>query len=127
MKKNLVFIALIGFSFLGFSQTSSDKIALLTSKTWKINNETMSGVGVHHPLPKDTEIKFMSNGTWQSSQPIMQIKEGTWELKKDNILLLKFGSETKFSKAKLLLLNDKALHYQTNDKAARYIFKWKAE
>lgn len=127
MKKSLVFIALIGFSFLGFGQASSDKTVLLTSKTWKINNETMSGVGVHNSLPKDTEIKFIPNGTWQSSQPIMEIKEGTWELKKDNILLLKFGNETKFSKAKLLLLNDKELHYQTNDKAARYIFKWKAE
>jgi hypothetical protein len=126
MKKSLVFIALIGFSFLGFAQTSSDKITLLTSKTWEISTETMSGVGVHHSLPKGTEIKFMPNGTWQSSQP-METKEGTWELKKDNILLLKFGSETKFSKVKLLLLNDKELHYQTNDKAARYIFKWKAE
>ncbi|WP_394993624.1 hypothetical protein [Emticicia sp.] len=67
------------------------------------------------------------DSTWQSSLPIMEIKEGNWELKKDNILLLKFRSETKFSKVQLLLLNDKELHYQTNDKAARYIFKWKAE
>lgn len=34
--------------------------------------------------------------------------------------------ETKFSKTQLLLLNDKELNYQTNDKAARNVFKWKS-
>ncbi len=126
MKTTLILIVLIGLSSVGFSQTSLDKKALLTSKSWKMNKHLMAGMGIHIALPKDTEIKFLPNGFWVSSEQIEGTNEGTWELKGDNTLLLKYGNESKFRKAKLLLLNANELQYQINGAFAHYTFKWKA-
>ena len=116
----------MGFAMVGFGQTTPTNNDLLTAKTWRIHDEIMSGIGVHKSLPKDTEIKFMPDGTWQSTQPIMDTKEGSWKWEDDKYLLMKFGKTEKGNKAKVLQLNDKQLYYQIKDKTATFSFKWNA-
>ncbi|MCU0391862.1 MAG: hypothetical protein MUE81_12150 [Thermoflexibacter sp.] len=99
---------------------------LLTQNTWKLQKDEMSGMGKHSSLANETEIKFVADGTWQSSYPIEGVKSGSWKLKNSELLEFQFGEAHKKQEAKILILNERELSYRFKRKLASYTLTWTA-
>lgn len=121
MKRFMLFSIFCLVAFAGRAQHSNKE--LLTMKAWKIQSDEMSGLGVHTSLPRDTELHFFADGTWKSSQPIMEVSGGTWQLEnKERNLVMKSGDEK--IKYLILHLTEKELQYRLKKSAATYTYKW---
>jgi hypothetical protein len=121
MKKLMMLSVCILLAAAALAQVS--RTDLLVKTVWKIQSDEMSGVGVHTSLQKDTELQFLSNGTWRSTQPIKEVTSGTWKLEnKDRNLVMKIGNEE--TSYLILQLTEKELHYRLKKNAATYTYKW---
>jgi hypothetical protein len=67
-KRGIFLLAALLLSGVVVAQHSKEEF--LTSKPWKIKSDEMSGVGIHHSLPKETQLAFFADRTWQSSAPL---------------------------------------------------------
>jgi hypothetical protein len=120
--KNLMLLSVCCLlAFAGMAQPS--KTDLLVKNVWKIQSDEMSGLGVHTSLQKDTELHFLVDGTWKSSQPIKEVSGGKWRLENnDRNLVLSIGNEE--TSYLILQLTEKDLHYRVKKNAATYTYKW---
>jgi hypothetical protein len=120
--KNLMLLSVCCLlAFAGMAQPS--KTDLLVKNVWKIQSDEMSGLGVHTSLQKDTELHFLVDGTWKSSQPIKEVSGGKWRLENnDRNLVLSIGNEE--TSYLILQLTEKELHYRVKKSAATYTYKW---
>lgn len=121
MKKTIIISLFSLLSGIGFAQKSNTE--LLVNKVWTIKSDEMSGVGIHTSLTKDTELQFLSDGTWKSSQPIIAVKQGTWRLVNDDRTLIMQIVDEEF-KYLILRLSDTELQYRLKKNAATYTYKW---
>jgi len=105
----------------GWAQSS--KTDLLVKNVWKLQSDEMSGLGVHTSLPKDTELQFLADGTWKSSQPIKEVTIGKWKFENnDRNLVMNIGNEE--TNYLILQLTEKQLRYRVKKNAATYIYTW---
>ncbi|TAF63325.1 MAG: hypothetical protein EAZ55_14135 [Cytophagales bacterium] len=66
--------------------------------TWKVINDSMSGMGKHQALAATDWIKFQSSGVWDASNAVEGFQSGSWNIdEKGNITL----NEQKNMKAKI--------------------------
>ncbi len=120
--KKMILISLFSLlSGIVFAQKS--KTELLVNKVWTIKSDEMSGVGIHTSLTKDTELQFLSDGTWKSSQPIKEVTQGTWRLENDDRTLVMKIADEEFNYL-ILQLSDTELQYRLKKNAATYTYKW---
>jgi len=120
--KKMILISLFSLlSGIVFAQKS--KTELLVNKVWTIKSDEMSGVGIHTSLTKDTELQFLSDGTWKSSQPIKEVMQGTWSLENDDRTLVMQIADEEFNYL-VLQLSDTELQYRLKKNAATYTYKW---
>ena len=120
--KRLFFISVLCLlAVAGWAQNS--KTDLLVKKVWKIQSDEMSGLGVHTSLPKGTELTFLADGTWTSSQPIREVSNGKWRFENNdrNLVMTIDNEETSYL---ILQLTAKELHYRVKKNAATYTYKW---
>lgn len=99
----------------------NNKTDLLVDKVWIIKSDEMSGVGVHTSLVATTELKFASDGTWKSTQPIREVTQGTWKLENGRTLVMLLADEE--IRYLILQLTDNELQYRLKN-AATYTYKW---
>ena len=121
MKKLFLLLNFCLLAFVGMAQPS--KTDLLVKKVWKIQSDEMSGLGVHTSLRKDTELQFLADGTWKSSQPINEVSVGKWRFENnDRNLVRTIGNEE--TSYLILQLTEKELRYRLKKNAATYTYTW---
>ncbi len=121
MKKLFLLFVFCLLAFAGDAQ--SLKTGLLVKKVWKIQSDEMSGLGVHTSLQKDTELQFLADGTWKSSQPIREVTSGKWRIENnERNLVMSIGREE--TSHLILQLTEKELQYRVKKNAATYTYKW---
>jgi|GEM_PF-5197478 len=84
-------LALLIPAFRASGQNEANATDHFSGKTWVLRTEKMSGVGVHHPVDKDTWIEFSKDGKWRASSRIFGASEGQWRVE-DNRLVLGEGN-----------------------------------
>jgi hypothetical protein len=120
MKKIFVLLFLFS-SLITFSQKKADSPLV---KTWKLKSHTMTGIGKHTSLPKDTQLEFLKDGTWKSTSMWEGSQQGTWNLKEDKKslrILFEPGDEKEF---KISALTDDQLQMESSGKFALYKLTW---
>lgn len=105
-----------------YASAQVSKIDLLTSATWKLESDEMSGVGVHSSLPKGITLQFRTDGIWESSELIMNTKNGKWSLENDRTLVMEIGDEE--VKYLIQTLTDASLQYRLKKNAATFTYQW---
>ncbi len=121
MKKVMLLSVCCLLALAGLAQPS--KTDFLVKNVWKIQSDEMSGLGVHTSLRKDTELQFLADGTWKSSQPMMEVTSGKWRVENnDRNLVMSFGNEE--TSYLILQLTEKEMHYRVKKNAATYTYKW---
>ena len=121
IKNSVLFVACFLLAFSAVAQDS--KTDLLVKHVWKIQSDEMSGLGTHTSLANDTEVTFLSDGTWKSSQPIKEMTRGNWKLENnERNLVMKIGNEE--TSYLILQLTEKEFHYRVKKNAATYTYKW---
>ena len=119
MKKTIIISLFSLLSGIGFAQKSNTE--LLVNKVWTIKSDEMSGVGIHTSLTKDTELQFLSDGTWKSSQPIREVTQGTWRLENRTLVMAVADEEIKYL---VLQLTNSELQCRLKKNAATYTYTW---
>lgn len=120
--KRMILVSL--FSVLtGIVFAQKSKTELLVNKVWSIKSDEMSGVGIHTSLTTNTELQFLSDGTWKSSQPIKEVTHGTWKLEHDDRTLVMQIADEEFNYL-ILQLSATELQYRLKRNAAMYTYKW---
>jgi len=122
MKKIVFLFVSVMLANVALSQTN--KSELLVDKIWKIESDEMSGVGMHTSLADKTELQFLNDGTWKSTQPIREVTQGTWKLEKERTLVMFIADEE--VRYLILQLTDNELQFRLKKNAATYIYKWAA-
>lgn len=79
--------ALLVLGFCASGQTEVGASNDLSEKMWVLRTEKMSGIGVHHPIPKDTWIEFSKDGKWRASSSIFGASEGQWVMAHHRLIL----------------------------------------
>lgn len=117
-----VFFFLAAFLMSGVLAAQNSKEALLTSKRWKIKSDEMSGVGIHHSLPAETQLTFSADGSWQSSALLQNATQGKWRLENEGkTLVLTTDEEVRYL---ILRLSDSELSFRLKRNAATYTLTW---
>lgn len=119
--KKLILVSLVSL-LAGITFAQNYKAESLVNKVWTIKSDEMSGVGVHTSLADNTELQFLSDGTWKSSQPIREVTQGTWKLENGRTLVMLIADEE--VRYLILQLTDIELQYRFKKNAATYTYKW---
>ena len=121
-----IYLILFSSLVLLTAAAQNPKADFLVNKIWVIQGDEMSGVGVHSSLQKNTELQFLADGTWKSTQPIKNASSGKWKLENDNRnLVISAGSEE--TSYLILQLTEKELQYRLKKNAATYTYKWRSK
>ncbi len=124
MRKRGIFL-LAALLLSGVLVAQHSKEELLTSNTWRIKSDEMSGVGVHHSLPTDTQLEFSADRTWQSSAPLQNAKQGKWRLENEGkTLVLITEEEVRYL---ILGLSGSELSFRLKKNAATYTLTWASQ
>jgi hypothetical protein len=88
-------------------------------KSWKLKSHTMTGIGWHDSLPKNTQIDFLSDGTWKSTSPWQGAVQGKWNLENNThkLLISSVRDEEEF---RVSQLTDEELLLETRTISAVY-------
>lgn len=121
--KQLIFITLFISSVAVYAQGSKNDLLV---GVWKLSSDEMSGVGLHKSLSEDTELQFLQDGIWKSTQPLMSAREGTWRLVNNNKTLL-MNIDNEEVKYLIMKVTEKELHYRLKKNAATYNYLWTAK
>jgi hypothetical protein len=127
MKYPIIILSLVFMYYFYSAQAQPTNNEELTNRTWVIQNDNMSGIGVHHSLPKGTTIQFNTDGTWQASQLILNSKKGTWQWAEKTNLILKSTQSDEVRNYKVLLLDKENLKLRYKKNMAAYTSDWKAK
>lgn len=73
--RNGLLLLMLLFPFTLKAQTESIP---LSGTTWILEKDEMSGMGTHTALREKMTIRFLADGNWKSSAPILGITEGQW-------------------------------------------------
>ncbi len=122
MKKIVVLFVSVMLANVALSQTN--KIELLVNRIWILKSDEMSGIGMHTSLADKTELQFLNDGTWKSTQPIREVTQGTWKLEKERTLVMFIADEE--VRYLILQLTDNELQFRLKKNAATYTYKWAA-
>jgi len=80
------------FLLLHLSLFAQSNELVLAGSAWSLQQDQMTGFGVHHSLEVGTTLKF-ANDQWTASQAINGHNEGKWELDKKGRTVLYFGKK----------------------------------
>lgn len=117
----MILVSLVSL-LAGIAFAQNYKVESLVNKVWTIKSDEMSGVGIHTSLAANTELQFLSDGKWKSSQPIREVTQGTWKLENGRTLILSIADEE--VKYLILQLTDNELQYRLKKNAATYTYTW---
>lgn len=121
MKRSGIFL-LIALLLSGAVLAQNSKEEILTNKSWKIKSDEMSGNGIHHSLPGDTQISFSEDGSWQSTSPLQNAKQGKWGLENEGKKLVLITEEE--VQYLILDLSGSELSFRLKKNAATYTLTW---
>jgi hypothetical protein len=120
--KMFLTVVLIASCLVGYSQSKET----LLLKAWKLKSHTMSGMGKHSSLSKDTQVEFLKDGTWKSSSPWEGATTGKWSLKNDNRTLTISFYENQEKDFRITELAPDLLQLENTTKIAVYKLAWTA-
>jgi len=99
---------------------------LLINKKWVLQSDEMKGLGTHLSLAEHTELEFLDNGTWKSSEPIKGSSDGKWTLL-NNSQSLSMDFREEQVNFLILDLSEKSLKLRHKKNAATFIYTWAVE
>jgi hypothetical protein len=96
----------------------------LTDRTWILDSHTMSGVGKHESVPKNTELQFSPDGKWRASAPLegWGVAEGQWAIEKGQLHMQGSGQTKNIE----LVLDGGKLRFKIRSKLSTYVYEWTA-
>jgi hypothetical protein len=121
MKRSGIFL-LVALLLSGAVLAQNSKEEILTNKSWKIKSDEMSGIGIHHSLPGDTQISFSEDGSWQSTSPLQNAKQGKWRLENEGKKLVLITEEE--VQYLILDLSGSELSFRLKKNAATNTLTW---
>ncbi|HMU72062.1 MAG TPA: hypothetical protein PLK54_11185 [Ferruginibacter sp.] len=84
--KQICFLLLLSCGLSAYSQkTDTNRIVGIA---WQPEKEHMSGIGTHLSMPAGASLMILANHTWQSTEAIDGVANGSWVIDKQGLLRL---------------------------------------